>query len=97
MDCMGDEFLTSPGFSEDQHGSIRCCNALHLFQDKLESRTAANDLLESPGPTVLINRSHRFGAQNLPELPLMAARPISIRTALSKGFVKNSTAPSRIA
>jgi hypothetical protein len=35
-----------------------------LFQNSSQSWTVANDLLESAGPTILINHFHQFDSQN---------------------------------
>jgi hypothetical protein len=58
VDCVSDEFFTSSGFSVNEYRGIRRCNPLHLLQNDFQSRATANDLLESPGPTVLVNHFH---------------------------------------
>src|SRR5580700_8769117 len=70
VDCVSDELFASSSFSVNEHGRIRRCNSLHLLQDDFQGRTAANDLLKSAAPTVLINHSHSFGSQSLRELIL---------------------------
>src|SRR4029077_1266104 len=70
VDRVGDEFFTSSGFSVNEYRGIRRCDALHLLQNDFQSRATANDLLESPGPTVLSNYLHSFVAQSLRELIL---------------------------
>src|ERR1700729_4259261 len=70
VDCVSDELFASSGFSVNEHCGICRCNALHLLQNDFQGRAAANDLLKSASPTVLINLSHSFDSQSLRELLL---------------------------
>jgi hypothetical protein len=70
VDCVSYEFLASSGFSVNEYRRIRRCDALDLFQNEFQGRATADDLLESPGPTVLFNHSHSFDSNNLRELIL---------------------------
>ena len=58
MDCVRNEFLAGTGFSVNEYRGIRRCNTLDLFQNDFQRGATADDLLESPGPTVLFNHSH---------------------------------------
>jgi hypothetical protein len=64
VDCVSDEFFPCSGFSLNEYCGIPSCNALRLFQNNSQSWTIANDLLESAGPTVLINHFHQFNRQS---------------------------------
>jgi hypothetical protein len=64
MARVSDEFLTSPGFSLNEYCGIHGRNTLRLLQDDFQSRAIAYDLLESAGPTVLINHFHQFNSQS---------------------------------
>jgi hypothetical protein len=64
MDGMRDEFLASPGLSLDEHGRIGSRHSLDLFQNDSQAGAVADDLLESPGSTILISYYHRFVPQS---------------------------------
>jgi hypothetical protein len=58
VDCTSDEFLAGSGFSVNEYRGIPCCNTLDLFQNDFPRGATADDLIESPSPTVLFNHSH---------------------------------------
>ena len=66
---MGDQFLSCPGFSQNQHSGIGRCDLSHFLQCRLQSRAVADDLFKLGLEAILFILRNCVVFQNSPHIP----------------------------